>query len=210
MIEIQSGVFLSRYSHRKFSRMSPEKGPLTISNGSAGSSSSNQHNLHLICWVSFMYQVFIGIAVDEVIEILTVCNLYPHLSSRTRGRSSRYLIYWLALGAWFQIYRELEGWGYTLKASSNESSNRNIHPPKFNIAPEKRWLEDYFPFGKVTFQGPTVKLRGCNLHLHHAWRGGDPRTPQGLVAFRHSKLEMKTSISSWTKRKSCWVVPFLP
>ena len=26
-------------------------------------------------------------------------------------------------------------------------------PPKFNIAPEKSWLEDYFPMGKVTFQG---------------------------------------------------------
>eukprot|EP00434_Breviolum_minutum_P019754 symbB.v1.2.017430.t1/scaffold1360.1/size203234/1 len=32
---------------------------------------------------------------------------------------------------------------------------------------------------------------------------------KGLVAFRHSKLEMKTSISSWTKRKSCWVVQML-
>ncbi len=26
-------------------------------------------------------------------------------------------------------------------------------PPKFNIAPEKSWWEDYFPIGKVTFQG---------------------------------------------------------
>ena len=26
-------------------------------------------------------------------------------------------------------------------------------PPKFNIAPEKLWLEDYFPFGKAYFQG---------------------------------------------------------
>ena len=26
-------------------------------------------------------------------------------------------------------------------------------PPKFNIAPEKWWLEDYFPIGKGTFQG---------------------------------------------------------
>ena len=33
--------------------------------------------------------------------------------------------------------------------------------PKFNIAPEKRWLEDYFPFGMVHFQGRTVKLPGC-------------------------------------------------
>ena len=25
--------------------------------------------------------------------------------------------------------------------------------PKFNIAPEKCWLEDYFLFGKAYFQG---------------------------------------------------------
>ena len=30
---------------------------------------------------------------------------------------------------------------------------RSTTPPKFNIAPEKWWLEDYFPVGKVTFQG---------------------------------------------------------
>ena len=28
-----------------------------------------------------------------------------------------------------------------------------LTPWKFNIAPEKRWLEDYFPFGMVHFQG---------------------------------------------------------
>ena len=26
-------------------------------------------------------------------------------------------------------------------------------PPKFNIAPEKWWFEDYFPFGMAYFQG---------------------------------------------------------
>ena len=30
-------------------------------------------------------------------------------------------------------------------------------PPKFDIAPEKWWLEDYFPIGNVTFKG-HVKL----------------------------------------------------
>ena len=28
----------------------------------------------------------------------------------------------------------------------------NGTPPKFNIVPEKWWLEDYFPIGKVTFE----------------------------------------------------------
>ena len=30
-------------------------------------------------------------------------------------------------------------------------NNFSTHP-KFNIAPRKWWLEDYFPIGKVTFQ----------------------------------------------------------
>ncbi len=29
-------------------------------------------------------------------------------------------------------------------------------PLKFNIDPEKWWLEDYFPIGKVTFQGLSL------------------------------------------------------
>ena len=38
-------------------------------------------------------------------------------------------------------------------SSKNTSIDVDTTPPKFNIAPEKRWLEDYFPIGKVTFQG---------------------------------------------------------
>ena len=34
-------------------------------------------------------------------------------------------------------------------------------PQKFNK--EKWWLNDYFPIGKVTFHGRTVKLREGNL-----------------------------------------------
>ena len=33
-------------------------------------------------------------------------------------------------------------------------------PQKFNIAPEKWWLEDYFPIGKEAFKGRAVKLQG--------------------------------------------------
>ena len=35
-----------------------------------------------------------------------------------------------------------------------------ITPPKFNIAPEKWWLEDYFPFGKVDFSGAMLNFAG--------------------------------------------------
>ena len=31
--------------------------------------------------------------------------------------------------------------------------NGGITPPKFNIDPEKWWVEDDFPIGTVTFQG---------------------------------------------------------
>ncbi len=34
-------------------------------------------------------------------------------------------------------------------------------PPKVSHNSEKWWLEDYYPFGKVSFQGRTVKLQGC-------------------------------------------------
>ena len=40
-------------------------------------------------------------------------------------------------------------------------------PQKFNIAPEKWWLEDYLPIGKVTFQGRTVKLREGICEVKH-------------------------------------------
>ena len=39
--------------------------------------------------------------------------------------------------------------------------NKDDTPPKFNIAPEKWWLEAYFPIGKVTFQG----LHSGNLNM---------------------------------------------
>ena len=34
---------------------------------------------------------------------------------------------------------------------STAVGRKELHPRKFNIAPEKWWLEDYFPIGKVTF-----------------------------------------------------------
>ena len=36
---------------------------------------------------------------------------------------------------------------------------KSVTPPKFNIAPAKWWLEDYFPFGKCHFQGRAVSFR---------------------------------------------------
>ena len=48
-----------------------------------------------------------------------------------------------------------------------------ISPPtplKFNIAPEKLWLEDYFPTGKVHFQGLLLlNFRGVILRSYPSW-----------------------------------------
>jgi len=45
-----------------------------------------------------------------------------------------------------------------------------IHPRKFNIGPEKWWLEEYFPQkGWSLFQGRTVKLQRCPS-LRRRWR----------------------------------------
>ncbi len=46
-----------------------------------------------------------------------------------------------------------------IRPSTNSQPYKRITAPKFNIASEKLWLEDYFPIWKVTFQGRTVKLR---------------------------------------------------
>ena len=42
---------------------------------------------------------------------------------------------------------------YSVAWSEKKASAFGHTPWKFNIAPEKWWLEDYFPIGKVTFQG---------------------------------------------------------
>ena len=42
---------------------------------------------------------------------------------------------------------------------------KNNTPPKFNIAPQKWWLEDNFPVGIVNFQGRTVKVPGSSQNV---------------------------------------------
>ena len=59
-------------------------------------------------------------------------------------------------------------------------------PLKFHIAPEKWWLEDCFPIGKVTFQGLCWTSGGYTVHFGHgrtfsrivrqSWRSVDENT----------------------------------
>ena len=60
--------------------------------------------------------------------------------------------HWLNL--WMLIIHQLPTftWAYSPNSWSKLETDSYI-PLKFNIAPEKWWLEDYFPIGKVTFQG---------------------------------------------------------
>ena len=51
---------------------------------------------------------------------------------------------------------KLQTWVHFLNCCFNGfiiSMLRSHTTPKFNIAPQKWWLEDYFPIGKVAFQG---------------------------------------------------------
>ena len=45
------------------------------------------------------------------------------------------------------------GWVILVDRLMAEIRIYTLEALKFNIAPEKWWLEDYFPIGKVTFQG---------------------------------------------------------
>ena len=66
-------------------------------------------------------------------------------------------------------------------------------PPKFNIAPEKWWLEDYFPFWDGNFSGAMLNFQGVKRipktmvfrairqsHSIHRRQGGLPRVPSSI------------------------------
>ena len=62
---------------------------------------------------------------------------------------------------------------------------------KFNIAPEKRWLEDYFPNGKVSFQGLCWTLGGFSFEVGR----GHPKCqwPTGGFDFWAKNIQPSTS-----------------
>ncbi len=102
---------------------------------------------------------------------------------------------WLSRPWWHVVFgedltcpeRHLAFWEVIPFTQDARNSTR-ITPPKTNrLAPEKWWLEDYFPFGKAYFRGRTVSFRegipflvgnpNLNLHLWLAsWVGGVDRT----------------------------------
>ena len=69
-----------------------------------------------------------------------VSRCFEHVETRVHV----FLTFELPLMNWKHLYNG------TFQVSFQISG---VTPPKFDIAPEKWWLEDYFPIGKVTFQG---------------------------------------------------------
>ena len=76
-------------------------------------------------------------------------------------------------------------------------------PWKFNIAPEKWWLEDYFPIGKVTFQGRAVKLREGTIFgtfSKHQTTGKSKKTHDHWSTSSHQNI---SAWHPWRPRPRC-------
>ena len=72
--------------------------------------------------------------------------------------------WWFGLVVWDSIWVPLSNNPFHFRVSQESKPpgpKPPITPPKFNIAPEKLWLEDFLLsyWVLVTFQGQTVKLR---------------------------------------------------
>ena len=102
------------------------------------------------------------------------------------------------------------GHGWLIQAlATHFSPDDKWHTPrKFNIAPEKWCLEDYFPIGKVTFQGRTVNLLECNSTTRHSTHHhSDPclpvlgmqHVPLALLSFRPHRTEICSVVSPRVK-----------
>ena len=76
--------------------------------------------------------------------------------------------------------------------------------PKFNIAPEKWLLEDYFPFGMVYFQGRTVELPGGRNYM----LGSDAPTMQTRKGREGNLHPPRRSIPRYMDRHATWMWHF--
>ena len=87
---------------------------------------------------------------------------------------------------------------------------KQLTPQKFNIAPEKGWLEDYFPFGTVYFQGRTVKLQvgnhnhSCMLPIMYLLLGSfdSPRPPIRGLLLQPKSTSHQTGSSEYHRLKN--------
>ena len=78
------------------------------------------------------------------------------------------------------------------------SSSFFEYTPKFNIAPEKWWLEDCFSFGMVNFQGRTVKLPPSIILID--WKGQTGpliHHPTSLVQSQGEDICLRSITIAW-------------
>ena len=77
-----------------------------------------------------------------------ICWGIPNLGSQL-GKWSSYFL----LSGLLPLFRNFYYLGPKFLNLHSKSILKQYTPPTFNIAPEKWWLEDYFPVRKTTFQG---------------------------------------------------------
>ena len=137
-------------------------------------------------WVCFNHTICFHMCarVDQLPSNLHICRKSTHYTTQFNRRGlintplkinmeHNSLEVWLEdhfsfLDKWVMAVAEpavISSRGYPPISQDSCHEKRWDTLPKFNIAPEKWWLEDYFPIGKVTLQGRTVKLWGGSLPI---------------------------------------------
>ena len=90
-----------------------------------------------------------------------MCDLW--LREFFRDLTSYFIAPEIFISQWREIVTLKEVYEEDLFYKNSTNIMKNASTPwKFNIVPEQRWLEHYFSFETVTYQGRTVKLLGSN------------------------------------------------
>ena len=122
------------------------------------------------CLISALW--FVSSKTVVLFELLAAAFAHALLvgDKNNQGRSQKLYMFSIVLGVFFffsiallKLYATHVNFNISLHKATPQAGLHSHNllyfefsattPPKFNIAPEKWWLEDYFPIGKVTFQG---------------------------------------------------------
>ena len=118
--------------------------------------------------------------------------------------------FWDHFGKWGKLKAgEASLWEHESNLSKKATLTMTTPPRSFNIDPEKWWLEDYFPIGKVTFQGRNVKLRGCiRAWCFFVWWPAEFPHWLRLVVYSQVLQEFfQCHSAAWRQRGTSWYHP---